>query len=181
MRPRQKVPDWGRVPLQRMRDLRGREPPTFGPPSGNTIGSPMAKRKKTASKSKSITVRAAAAKPIIIRQNSVPAKRSSGRRRRSGGGGMLGSAKSALMSNERLGALLGGYLLGVLDAKGTKLPTVPVLGRAGTCGVGLYYLGKHMHSPLVSHASTGFLAIAAYEMGKSGTISGDSVVGADTI
>lgn len=137
----------------------------------------MPKRKKTASKSKSITVRAAAAKPIIIRQNSgAVVRRKGGRRRRSGGGGVA-SAGKALMSSERIGAILGGFLLGVLDAKGTKLPTIPVLGRAGTAGVGLYYLGRHMHAPMISHAATGFLSIAAYQMGNKGTVSGDAVVG----
>ena len=87
------------------------------------------------------------------------------------------SAGKELLSNERIGALVGGFLLGVLDAKGTKLPTIPVLGRAGTCGVALYYLGKHMRQPMVSHSATGFLSIAAYQMGNKGVVSGDSVVG----
>jgi hypothetical protein len=138
----------------------------------------MAKRKKTASKSATKIVRVASAKPIIIRQNSgAVAKRKGGRRRRSSGGGFAGSAGKALMSSERIGAILGGFLLGVLDAKGTKLPTIPVLGRAGTAGVALYYLGRHMHAPLISHSATGFLSIAAYQMGNKGTVSGDAVVG----
>jgi hypothetical protein len=141
----------------------------------------MAKRKKTASKSKNITVRAAAAKPIIIRQNSGAVARRVTRRRRSSSGGVVGGAGKALMSSERIGAILGGFLLGVLDAKGTKLPTIPVLGRAGTAGVGLYYLGRHIKAPLVSHAATGFLSIAAYQMGNKGTISGDAVVGDNVV
>jgi hypothetical protein len=140
----------------------------------------MAKRRKTAKRSGGTTrTIVKSSKPIIIRQSSAPVKHH--RRRSGGGGGAIGAGK-ALLSSERLGALLGGFMLGVLDAKATKLPTIPVLGRAGTCGIALYYLGRHMKNPMVSHASTGFLAIAAYEMGKSGSISGaDAVVGDSTM
>jgi hypothetical protein len=139
--------------------------------------------KKTAEKggsTKPIVVRSAAAKPIIVRTGGGGTVRH--HRRHHSVGGIAQRAGHALLSSERIGALIGGFALGVLDSKGTKLPTVPVLGRAGTCGVALYYLGKHMKAPMVSHAATGFLAIAAYEMGKSGAISGvdgDSVIGGD--
>ena len=88
-------------------------------------------------------------------------------RRRRGGGG-----SSSLTSSERIGAMGAALLLGFLDKSGTSLPTVPLLGRAGTLGVGSYFLGKHMRSPTLNHAATGFLCIALYELGREGKIAG---------
>lgn len=86
------------------------------------------------------------------------------------------------MNSERTGAIIGAFVLGMLDKSGTKVPTIPLLGRAGTLGVGAYYASKHMHMPMLNHAATGFLCIAAYEMGREGKVSGDDgVSGVDTV
>jgi hypothetical protein len=130
----------------------------------------MAKRKTKSSKSRAVVVRtAAAAKPIIIRQSSgTIARRSAPRRHSSGGGSQFGS----LLSNERTGAMVGAAILGVLDKQGTKFPTLPMVGRAGTAGLVLWYLAKSQRSAQMAHAATGCLAIAVYEMAKDGKISG---------
>jgi hypothetical protein len=139
----------------------------------------MAKRKTKSSKSRAVVVRTASAKPIIIRQNSGSiAKRSAPRRRSSGGGG---GHINNLLSNERTGAMVGAAVLGVLDKQGTKFPTIPMVGRAGTAGLLLWWLGKSQRSPQLAHAATGCLAIAVYEMAKDGKISGDGVDGMSTI
>lgn len=138
----------------------------------------MAKRRKfTKSSSRAITVRASAPKPIVIRQSAPMARRSTHRRRSSGGG--AGGAARALLSSERTGAMIGAALLGLLDKQGTALPTIPVLGRAGTVGVVLWYLGKSNHSPQLAHAATGALSIAAYELTKQGKI--DGIDGIDSV
>jgi hypothetical protein len=81
-------------------------------------------------------------------------------------------ASGQLLAPERMGAMIGAALLGLLDKAGTAVPTVPLLGRAGTLGVASWYLGKHMHSPQIQHAATGFLAIAVYELVREGKIAG---------
>lgn len=66
--------------------------------------------------------------------------------------------------------MIGGAILGYLDKNGTQIPTVPMLGRAGTLAVIAYFLrGK---SPYISHAAAGFAAIAAYEFTREGSVSG---------
>jgi hypothetical protein len=65
---------------------------------------------------------------------------------------------------------LAGYLLGMLDKAGTAIPTIPVLGKAGTLAVGLHFLGKG--NKMMSEASLAAAAIAGYEMGSLGKVSG---------
>ena len=81
------------------------------------------------------------------------------------------------MSNERTGAIVGAAILGLLDKQGTKLPTVPFLGRAGTAGLALWWLARSQRSAQLAHAATGCLAIAAYEMTKTGSIAGADLDG----
>jgi len=124
--------------------------------------------KRTARAPQAIVIQAPRARSVARRQSG----RLSRRRRRSFGG-RAASVGAGLLSSERVGAVVGGFILGMLDKQGTKLPTVPVLGRAGTLGVASYYIGKSMHSAAVLHAATGFLSIAAYELARQGTIAGD--------
>lgn len=141
----------------------------------------MARRRSSA---RIIPFTARAASPTIItvpaaggirrrsrRSGGVSKRRRKGRRRSSavaGGGGFF--------NQERIGGLAGGFLLGVLDKQGTTLPTIPVLGRAGTLGLALYFGGKQFRMPLAVHMSTAALAVAAYELGNKGSISGVDTV-----
>lgn len=133
----------------------------------------MAKRRKShkRSASRAVVVRSAprAAAPIVIR---------------TGGGGRIARVRhavhrggaavgSALLSAERTGAMIGAAVLGLLDKQGTALPTIPVLGRAGTAGLALYWLAKTNKSAQLGHAATGCLSIAVYELMREGKIAGD--------
>jgi len=89
-----------------------------------------------------------------------------------GGGGFL--------NQERIGAMVGGFLLGMIDKQGTAVPTIPMLGRAGTVGVALYFAGKQFKMPILVHSSTAALAVATYQIGREGKIAGD-VDGVDTV
>jgi hypothetical protein len=62
-----------------------------------------------------------------------------------------------------------GYAMGFID-KQTNIPTIPLLGRAGTVAVALHFLGKS--NPLMREAALAAAAIAGYEMGNKGQISG---------
>lgn len=67
-----------------------------------------------------------------------------------------------------------GYVLGQLD-KGTfgTLPTIPMLGRAGTIAVGAWYFGKgNKYAKLAAIAAS---AIAGYEYGSTGKVVGSNV------
>lgn len=81
-------------------------------------------------------------------------------------------ASAAYEERHRMGAILGGLALGLIEKAGIDLPTVPLLGKAGTLGAAAWAVGKWGKSRMASHAATGFLAIAAYELGKEGHISG---------
>jgi hypothetical protein len=69
-------------------------------------------------------------------------------------------------------ALLGAAALGFLDKSSFNLPTIPILGKAGTVGLGLWAYGKYGHSAMAGNMATGPLSIAIYELVKEGSVSG---------
>lgn len=128
----------------------------------------MAKRRtRRASSSRAITVRPAA--PQIIRVSGGGGgvrRRRSGRRRHGGGHG--GFTTTTLFNGA-----MGGALLGFVDtAIGTKLPTIPMLGRAGTIALGCYLLGKGKGHGMLRDMAIAAAAVAGYEIGTKGSISG---------
>jgi len=80
------------------------------------------------------------------------------------------SSVGASTTSTLVGAIAGGAVLGYLDKNGTSIPTLPVVGRAGTLAIGCYLFRKH-HGMLGQMANA-FAAIAAYELMLNGTISG---------
>lgn len=89
-----------------------------------------------------------------------------GGRRRSRGGGKGGGA---LTTSRLIQAGVGGAALGFVDKTFPQLPTIPVLGRAGTIALAAYWLGGKgiMHDIALAGA-----AIAGYQLGKEGHVSG---------
>src|SRR5262249_12243915 len=70
---------------------------------------------------------------------------------------------------------IGGAVVGFLEKSiGDKLPTIPLLGRKGTLAVGLAFFGKGKGG-VIRDAAIAAAAIAGYELGKTGSISGDIV------
>jgi hypothetical protein len=124
----------------------------------------MAKRKTV---SKAITVRAMPMRdPTPIIRVSAPRAAAAPRHKKhhhSGGGG--GNVK-----NKAIACAFTGYAMGMIDKSGTALPTVPMLGRAGTIAAAaiLFGKGKGLWGDVALAAS----AIAGYEMGSTGKISG---------
>jgi hypothetical protein len=104
-----------------------------------------------------------APRPIVVRTTKVVKAKHHKRRGRGG---------SALTEKHRVGAIIGGGLLGLIDKSGIDVPTLPFLGKAGTLGVAAWAIGRYMHSPWAEDAATGFLAIAAYELASQGSIAG---------
>jgi len=62
-----------------------------------------------------------------------------------------------------------GYAMGFID-KQPNIPTIPMLGRAGTVALALHFLGKS--NPMMREAALAAAAIAGYEFGNKGSISG---------
>jgi hypothetical protein len=83
-------------------------------------------------------------------------------------------ARRAVRSESFVPTLIGGFLLGLIDKSGMNFPTVAVLGRAGTIG-GIAYLFRKS-SPLARNVAHAGLAVAAYEFGKEGKVSGEGGV-----
>lgn len=100
------------------------------------------------------------AAPIVItKTRTVHAKKKAHRK-----SGASMSKKSAL------GVAIAGFILGHVDKAGTAIPTIPMLGRAGTVAVGLYFLGPK--AGIMRDAMMAAAAIAGYEMGSTGKILG---------
>lgn len=78
----------------------------------------------------------------------------------------------ASQNKHRFGAIAAGFALGYMQKNGWSLPAIPMLGQAGTLAVAAYFGGKWMKSRMLSHAATGLAAVAAYELGKDGSIAG---------
>lgn len=119
---------------------------------------------------KSRTIRVASATPTIR----IQAPRSPSRYRRAGhhirrAAGTAG--RKALEEKHTLMAVVGGAALGLIEKEGIALPSIPKLGISGTYGVVAWAAGKYLKSRTLSHVATGLLAIAAYELAKTGKIS----------
>jgi len=105
--------------------------------------------------------------PVVVRVPAAAPRKGKGRALARRIGHAAGEEK------HRIAAIITGAVLGWLDKQGTAIPTVPMLGRAGTIGVASYLLYKQSKSRMASHVATGALCIAAYELTNKGSISGE--------
>lgn len=66
-------------------------------------------------------------------------------------------------------------MLGFLEKSFPNIPTIPLLGKAGTIAVGAYFLSKRggMGGPILRDVSLAAASIAGYQLGHDGRISGD--------
>lgn len=123
-------------------------------------------RRRTATRSRAIVLRAPSAPNVIRVSAPRPAKRHH-RRRHGGGGGHSGV--NALMS-----IALGGAAYGFIEKSfGASIPTIPILGRAGTIAIGMHFLNKGRGSGLIRDIGIAAAVIAGYQLGSLGKISGD--------
>jgi hypothetical protein len=79
-----------------------------------------------------------------------------------------------LISNESIQMAVGGALYGFAVKQGLidKLPAIPVLGRTGTAAILLDYWSRHGGGQLAHRAARAAAAIAGYQLGHEGKISG---------
>lgn len=75
-----------------------------------------------------------------------------------------------------IGAGIGGAVFGYVEKSFPNLPTLPVVGRAGTVAIICHFLRKQGgfgHGTLVRDVGMAASVIAGYQLGKTGKISGD--------
>lgn len=87
------------------------------------------------------------------------------------------------MGSGIVGHGVGGFLFGFLVKSGlvAKLPPIPVIGRTGLAAIGLDYWAKHGGGQLARGGATAAAVIAGYQMGSTGSITGDETMGMDTM
>jgi hypothetical protein len=105
----------------------------------------------------------------VIRTRSAPTHKKHHRRR--GGGDTL--------STQRLTSLaLGGAAFGFIEKSfGAQLPTLPIIGRAGTITLIAYYFSKGRAGGILKDVARAGAVLAGYQIGTTGKIAGDEVVG----
>lgn len=70
-----------------------------------------------------------------------------------------------------MGMAMGGFILGYIDKTQTNIPTIPILGRAGTIAVAAHFFAKGKPG-IATDVRNAAAAVAAYEYGNKGSISG---------
>lgn len=75
------------------------------------------------------------------------------------------------------GTALGGAALGFIEKQWPNAPTLPIIGRAGTIALAAYYFGGKAKPGLMRDIALSGAAVAGYELGKTGKIAGDDVLG----
>ncbi len=107
------------------------------------------------------------AAPIVIRTRSGGSHKKKHHRRRHGGDGAL--------SQQRLISLaLGGAAFGFIEKSfGAQLPTLPIIGRAGTITLIAYYFSKGRAGGILKDVARAGAVLAGYQIGTTGKISGE--------
>jgi len=107
-----------------------------------------------------------AVKPIVIRTTKVvKSKHRKGMKKHVGSG-------RGLTDPKRMGIVVGGFAVGMIQKQGLPLPKIPFLGEAGTIGLAAYFLSDGGKNKLADEICTAALTIAAYELGSTGSIVG---------
>jgi hypothetical protein len=84
---------------------------------------------------------------------------------------------SRKMSSEKvlMGLAMGGLAMGFLDKPGgpaSNLPTIPLLGKAGTIALVAHFMAKGKLG-IITDVRNAAAVVAAYEFGLKGSVSGD--------
>lgn len=132
----------------------------------------MAKTRKTASSTQIIRAfpipRQSAPIIKVSAPRAIAAKKKPHRRRSSSVGGAM-SGKSLIAT------AIGGAAFGFIEKSFPELPTLPLVGRAGTIAIAAYFLSKRggLGGGIVRDIANAGAAIAGYQLGKTGSIAGD--------
>ncbi len=109
-----------------------------------------------------------ASAPIVRIQSSAPRashKKKTHHRRR---GSSQGTMNQASMQSHAVG----GFVYGIVEKNfGAQLPTLPLVGRAGSIALACYFFGKGKGG-LIADVGKAAAVIAGYQFGTTGKISG---------
>lgn len=75
-----------------------------------------------------------------------------------------------------IGAGIGGAVLGFIEKTFPNLPTVPIIGRAGTIAIGAYFLSRRGGlggGQIMRDVALAGAVIAGYQIGKTGKVAGE--------
>jgi len=107
--------------------------------------------------------------PIARRRSrggGVRRRRGGGKRRRVSGGGSGGN-----IQNRMIGHAVGGFAVGFIEKSFPQLPTLPIVGKKGAIAIAAYMLRGH--SPILADVALAAAAISGYQLGSTGSISGE--------
>jgi len=124
----------------------------------------MAKRSQFRFQPRPIVVRSSSPRPII----KVSTPRIVGRRVKHAVSRFAGAAaRAAYDEKHRVVACVAAGFVGYAKREGWNIPHVSVLGVPATWGLGLWAIQKagFLRNKTLAHATTGLLAVAAYEFG----------------
>jgi hypothetical protein len=121
-------------------------------------------------KSRALSLYRPSPKPIVIRTTKIVKHKKHHRRHGGGGLGMGG-----LFSKHRMGIVAGAAAYGFLEKQAmfASLPSLPLIGKAGTVGLAAYLISGGGKNKLADDICTAALVIAAHELTSTGSIVGD--------
>jgi len=112
------------------------------------------------------------ARPIVIRTSGGTSRKRRHRTHHRGDG---------VLSQQRLISLaLGGAAFGFIEKSfGANLPTLPIIGRAGTITLVAYYFSKGRAGGILKDVARAGAVLAGYQIGTTGKIAGEDVLAGD--
>lgn len=121
--------------------------------------------RRSYARSRAVVLRAPSA-PNIIRVSAPRAAHKKHHRRHGGG--------NALTSQRLISLALGGAVFGFVEKSfGASLPTLPLIGRAGTITLAAYYFSKGRGGGgILADVARAGAVLSGYQIGKEGKISG---------
>lgn len=84
-----------------------------------------------------------------------------------------GKASSKVSASAVVPCLVGGAVLGMVEKSGVNIPTIPVLGRAGTLAVLAYFWSRNGGGAIAAQVACAAASVAGYQLAKSGKVEGD--------
>lgn len=81
--------------------------------------------------------------------------------------------------NVMIAHAVGGFAVGFLEKSFPSLPSLPIVGKKGAIAIGAYMLRSQ--SPMLLDVAKAAAAISGYQLGATGSVTGDVVGWADDV
>jgi len=80
---------------------------------------------------------------------------------------------AVLNSSSMQSFAIGGFLYGIIEKNfAAQLPTLPLIGRAGSIAIAAYLMGKGRGGGIIADVGKAAAVIAGYQFGTTGKING---------